>query len=148
MENYFTNELKNLQKELLNLKTSKQKSAGQLTFYETSTPISVPLSLNQTQIFATGKTIYRLTPNTDLLFFITLDWYYTDISKANLVPRQTRTLAVRKWIENNYIMISIMGYGTQGQNSDVETLKNGGSVVLTATMNIRATDLFNLEKIL
>lgn len=145
MENYFNNETARMTREITTLKTAAQKSSGQIEMASKSISVSIPLSLNASQTSASGSAYFVIKSSKPVISFVTLDHYYDDITKANLTPRQTRSLSIVKYVAPNGIGVRVLGYGTQGPNSDVTTLINGGSVTLTATMTINCTDDFNIE---
>lgn len=145
MDNYFSSEIAKMMKEITTLKTASQKSAGQIEVSSKTVSVSVPLSLNASQTVASGSAYYVIKSLKPVISFVTLDHYYDDIAKANLAPRQSRSLSVIKYVSADGIGIRILGYGTQGPNSDVATLINGGSITLTATMTIKCTDEFVVE---
>lgn len=146
MENYFNSQIASMSREITTLKTASQKSAGQIEVASKSINISIPLSLNASQTTASGDIYFLIKSSKPVISFVTLDHYYDDIAKANLTPRQTRSLSVSKYVSPNGIGIRVLGYGTQGPNSDVSTLINGGSVTLTATMTVKCTDDFSIEE--
>lgn len=149
MQNYFDNELKTIERELIRLKTSQQKFAGEVPLVTKSINVDLPLSLNTTRTTARGEKKLKIIVDKPSLFVATLAHYYDDVTKSADDPRTTRMMYhfVSK-ISNNQYLVDVVAYGTQrGNNNDVQTLINGGSVVLSNTLTVTATDDFRLEEI-
>lgn len=148
MDNYFDSELNKIEREIKQLKTAQQKFAGQVPTIAKSVSISIPLSLNASQTAASGSAMYRITTTSDTYLMATLAKYYDDITLNTSYPVKTRSMILRlgKYNSNQYLIL-IYARGTGGSDSDVSTLKNGGSVTLTNTLTVRGTDEFSLEAI-
>lgn len=148
MDNYFSRELERIGKEIRQLKTAKQKSAVEVPSTTKSVAISIPLELNQSQTTASGKAIYRITSANQTYLVATLEKYYDDVMLNTEFPRKTRSMIIQfgKSSNNNYIVL-ITARGTGGPDSDVTTLKNGGSVTLTNTLTVRGMDDFSIERL-
>lgn len=147
MQNYFDNEIKNIERELVRLKTSQQKFAGQVPLVTKSVQVAIPLTLNQARTTARGEKLYKLIVDKPMLFVATLAKYYDDVTKSEDYPRTTRMIYhfVSKISASQYL-IEIVAYGTQiGAGNDVTTLMNGGSITLNNTLTVTATDEFRLE---
>ena len=149
MQDYFEHEFSQMEKELTQLKTSMLRSASEIAFEKKSIQVNIPLSLNSSQTSANGSVVFQVNSNSTLLVFPTLSQYYDDISLAGRIPNETRWLQVNEGMMNDGTeLIEVYGNGTQtGTNNDVETLINGGSVTLNATLTVYATDSFTLEQI-
>lgn len=147
MQNYFENEIKNMERELVRLKTAAQRSSAVVSTVSQSVDISISLSLNAAQTSASGQVRYRISTESDALVSMTLAKYYDDVNIGWQVPRATRVIILEKSVMGSDIIATIIGTGTQGANSDVSTLINGGSVTLTTTMTVMATDNFTIERI-
>ena len=148
MQNYFDTELKNIKKELIGLKTSQQKFAGAVPLVTKSIQIDMPLSLNQAQTTAKGELYYQISFDKPTLFTVSFAKYYDDVTKSEDYPRTTRVMYfyVSKLSTKSYL-VNALAYGTQwGEGNDVRTLINGGSVVLSNTLTVTATDDFRLEQ--
>jgi hypothetical protein len=149
MENYFCNEIKNIKRELTQLKTSQQRFAGEVPLVSKNARVSLELSLNQSQTVAIGEKFWKLTMEKESLFVVSLQKYYDDVTKSEEYPRTTRviTFEVGKSGEREYL-IHVIGYGTQwGDNNDVDTIRGGGRVTLENVLTVKSTDDFNLEEI-
>lgn len=150
MQNYFDRELSQMEKELLRLKTSQQKFAGSVPTIEKSIQISIPLGLNSSQTVAEGEKLYKIISEGNVLAFPTLAKYYDDITKSTSVWALTRYFTLRLGILDGNFCFLIYAQGTgfgYGQNSDVQTLINGGTVTLQNTLTVAATDDFTLEEV-
>lgn len=141
MQDYFERELLNIKREITYLKTAMQKSAGIVETTSQSVSLNLPLSLDEYQINATGRARFRVISSDDILMMTTLNWYYEDITKSSDYPRTTRYGDVITFYDDTPI-IRVIVRGTQ---SDVNTLKNGGSVSVNVVLTVRATDEFTLE---
>lgn len=142
MQNYFDRELSQMEKELLRLKTSQQKFAGSVPTAQKSVQISVQLALSGGGNTATGYVYCKISSENKLLAFPTLAKYYDDITQYTITPRTTRAFIMEPYYIDNELFIYIRAYGT---SNDVQTLKNGGTVTLTNTLTVVATDDFELE---
>ena len=141
MQDYFERELLNIKREMTYLKTAMQKSAGIVETTSHSVSLNLPLSLDEYQINASGHARFGVNSSDNILMMTTLNWYYDDITKASDLPRTTRHADVITFYDGRPI-IRVIVRGTQ---SDVNTLKNGGSVSIDVILTVRATDEFTLE---
>lgn len=144
MENYFSNEIKNIKSELTNLKTASQKSATTMQTVSQSVQVNIPLSLHDTY-FADGEVTYKISADTEALFSFTLDKYYDDIYYdllAVMHPRIRGILPIKN--EDNSLFLLVQAVGDE---NDVQTLTNGGSVTITNTLTIRATAPFTITQV-
>lgn len=148
MDNYFEREIMTLEREIRQLKTAQQKSAGQVPTIFKSISFNVPLSLNSSQTTAHGSAAFRVTTTDNCLIIPTLAKYYDNIALAEYIPLKTRymTITIGKIAQYTYL-IELSARGTEGANSDVSTLIGGGSVVLDNTLTVQSTDEFTLERI-
>lgn len=148
MDNYFEREIMTLEREIRQLKTAQQKSAGQVPTIYKSISFNVPLSLNSSQTIARGSAAFKVTTADNCLIIPTLAKYYDNVALAEYLPLKTRymVLAIGKLAPNTYL-IELSARGTEGANSDVSTLIGGGSVVLDNTLTVQSTDEFTLERI-
>lgn len=146
MDNYFERELMNIEREIRQLKTSQQKFAGQVPTTFQSISIRIPLRLNSSRTSASGQARYRITTVQNSFVVATLAKYYDNILVFSELPRKTRSmsLVIGKASANVYI-VQILANGTEGANSDVATLINGGSVELENTLTVQSTDEFTVE---
>lgn len=148
MDNYFEREIMTLERELRQLKTAQQKSAGQVPTIFKSISFNVPLSLDSSQTMARGSAAFKVTTVDNCLIIPTLAKYYDNVALAEYIPLKTRymTITIGKLAQNTYL-IELSARGTEGANSDVSTLIGGGSVVLDNTLTVQSTDEFTLEQI-
>lgn len=149
MQNYFDREIAQLEKELLRLKTAQQKFAGQVPTISKSIDVSVPLHLSISGFAAIGEKVYKINVNGDSAFYTsTLAHYYDDVTKHGTVPLETRYMTVINTFRDNNYYVTVSGNGTTyGPNNDLETLRNGGSVILTNKLTIICTDDFTIEEV-
>lgn len=148
MDNYFEHEIITLEQELRQLKTAQQKSAGQVPTIHKSLSFRVSLSLNSSQAIARGSAAFKVTTTNNCIIIPTLAKYYDNIALAEYIPLKTRymVLTIGKLSQNEYL-IKLSARGTEGVDSDVTTLQNGGSVVLENSLTVQSTDNFTLEQI-
>lgn len=147
MNDYFEREFLALERELLRLKTSAQRSSGTVVTTKTVQPISVQLvDLNT---YCRGYTYYVIEPETDSIVNITLDWYYEDVSKEWQVPRVSRSFGVNKIIQpSGKIILEFYAYGTTwstDNSDDLSRLRNGETVIITANATIQSTNEFTIR---
>ena len=146
MDNYFDREILQMERELLRLKTSQQKFAGSVPTVKKSIQISVPLALAGGGMTARGQIYCKIVPDSTALFYPTLAKYYDDVTLFPYVEDRTRSFSMEMFQNGDDLYLEIRAIGTNyGQNNDVATLKNGGSVSLTNTITVVATDDFEME---
>ena len=146
MDNYFDKEILQMERELLRLKTSQQKFAGSVPTVKKSIQISVPLALSGGGMTARGQIYCKIVPENTALFYPTLAKYYDDVLLFPYTENRTRYFSIEVYHNGDDLFIEIRANGTNyGQNNDVDTLRNGGSVSLTNTLTVVATDNFELE---
>lgn len=146
MENYFDSEIKNIEREIVNLTTSMQKSA--IVAPTVVQTVQVTRSL---QSGGSDKAFYnarfRVTTNTRALVMATLDSYFDDITLNDRVwvpDTRSAWLYVSK-ISRTVYYVNISFRGKDGDNT---TISGGGSVQMTRTLTVRCTDEFTLEELL
>ncbi len=147
MNDYFEREFLSLERELLRLKTSSQRSSGTVVTTKTVQPISVQLvDLNT---FCRGYSYYVIEPKNASIVNITLDWYYEDVSKEWQVPRVSRSFGFNKIIQpSGNIVLEFYAYGTTWStdgSDDLSRLKDGETVILTANATIQSTNDFTIR---
>lgn len=146
MDNYFDREILQMERELLRLKTSQQKFAGSVPTVKKSIQISVPLALAGGGFTARGEIQCKITLDHISLVYPTLAKYYDDVLLSPYVGDRTRYFSMEMYHNGDDRILQIVAHGTNyGQNNDVATLKNGGSVSLTNTITVVATDDFEME---
>lgn len=145
MENYFDREIKQINQEILMLKTSSQKSAGIVPTTAKTISLNVGLSLNSSRTDCSGSATYRVLTDSNSLLMITLDKYYDDVTKNQDFPRTTR---YTNWVisrdNNDIFYLRVYSYGNQ---TDLNNLKNGNTVSVPVKLSIRSTDNFELVEI-
>lgn len=146
MDNYFDREILQMERELLRLKTSQQKFAGSVPTVKKSIQISVPLALAGGGMTARGQIYCKIVPENTALVYPTLSKYYDDVLLFPYVEDRTRSFSMEMYHNGDDLYLEIRAIGTNyGQNNDVDTLRNGGSVSLTNTITVVATDDFEME---
>lgn len=143
MNNYFDEEIKRVERELLQLATASQKSASVTPTIAKTTSFNIPLSLAASGYSSYGETTYKIIPRSGSLLSVTLDRYYDDIIDNHVVPPTTRI--VRVIFGKNTAGSYIARIYVNGNNSDTQTLKGGGSVNVPVKMTVRSTDDFSVE---
>lgn len=144
MENYFSNEINHVKKELTRLKTTAQKSAGTITTASQSIQVNIPLSL-RSPVDAMGEVDYKIITESNALVSFTLDKYYDDIHYDLLPiihPRERHILPLQMDANTIYLVVQ-----AQGDGNDIQTLTDGGSVTITNTLTIRCTTPFTIEQV-
>jgi len=145
MQNYFENEIKRLENELLYLKSSMKKTAGVIGLYRQY--IEVPMVLEDDGGVVPYKiTFYKVVANSiDQLFFVTIDEYYGDnLAPGNTRYGQVRYKYVQTRIQNNQLLLRLVARGTY---DDQATIEGGGTVNLPIKMTVYSTDEFSLEPV-
>lgn len=146
MENYFSSEITQIEKELTRLKTSMSKSAGVIQTVTKSVDVEVPLALNTGLTTATGSVSYRIRPEKDAIIVCTLNWYSEDVTKDYMIPRIVRNVYLRENMDGEDRIVKVNAIGTQfGDNNDVQKLINGQSVSVGVKLTIQATCEFTME---
>lgn len=141
MQEYFERELKNITREITQLKTSQQKSAGVVPTASETVHLTILLALNTYQTVAYGSVVYEVVTDVPALVMPTLDWYYEDITQALNV--NIRYLSIVMGLSNSgHTMIEIAAHGN---SQDIINLINGQSVSLQANLTVRSTAEFRLE---
>lgn len=145
MEEYFSQEVKNLKRELTNLKTIAQKSAAVIQTAAQTVNVSMTLKLNDVGSTASGGAYYIVKPENEAIITCTLTKYCDDPSQRVNFPATIRYFDVlqNKLNDTDYI-IYVFGHGDA---SDRATLSGGGSVILTNALTIMATAPFTVEAI-
>lgn len=144
MDEYFTREIKRIRRELTDLKTADQKSAGVTPTTAQTISVSIPLSLTSADI-ASGTAHIKVTTGADALIMATLDSYYDDITQANNYPATTRSVQLlQDYLGEGIIVLRLVA---EGNANDRSTLAGGGSVSITKQLTVRATEPFTLEQI-
>lgn len=146
MDNYLDREIKQLNKEILALKTSAQKSAGIVPTVMQTFGVTIQLRIQSTApLSCSGMAEYVITTENDALLMVTLDKYYDDITKVSDDPRTTRNadLYLSKYNDGKMSLI-VSSYGTY---DDAVTIQDGGSVSISRQVTIRCTSDFTIERI-
>lgn len=153
MDNYFDNEIKQLQKEIINLKTSGTKSAEIVETISQTIPISMQLSLGQssTPPGAVAQKYFEIETDDNALVMITLDHYYDDINEAwQVLPKVTARYfdMTRFEFQNGNIGVRLIAYGTNtGADNDAEKISGGQVVTMSCNMTVRCTTNFSLREV-
>lgn len=150
MDNYFDSEFNNLEKELLRLKTSGQKSASSIKTISKTIHISVNLQYEDIS-WPTGSARatkhYRIITNNDAIIIPTLSWYYGDVTEGANVYFTTRKIRVDMGLLQNYYAVRLYFIGTeQGDNSDAARTKRGETVTVSVDMTVLSTQDFTIEE--
>lgn len=146
MDDYFDREIKQLNQEILYLKTSVQRSAGAVPIISKTITVEVPLVLKGDIVYTcSGVVDYVITPAGDSPIMATLDRYFDDITKATTYPPQTRqSNVILGGRTDETIALTVTA---QGDRNDVATLQGGGSVTLSYQLTIRAMNDFIIERL-
>lgn len=146
MNNYFDSEINNLNREILFLKTSGQKSAATVRTMAQSVSITVQLRLQGSSRVG-AQANFEVTADSEALVMATLDKYFDDITiNDHGWGSRTRTtkILLYKPMENT----TLINIAFEGDNQDVITIRDqGGTVEMSTTLTVRCTDNFTLERI-
>ena len=143
MQNYFDNEIKNIVRELLALKTASTVSSIPLELIQHSVQISIPLQLSIYQTTATGAVAYKIVSDEDLIVYPYLSWYYENIYDIE-VTGEHRYLRMMSLFQDGAPLIFI---NARGSENDIQRMIGGESITLTATLTVVATRNFTMEKV-
>lgn len=143
MQNYFDNEIKNIERELLALKTASTVSSIPLELIQRSVQISIPLQLSIYQTTATGAVAYKIVSDEDLIVYPYLSWYYENIYDIE-VTGEHRYLRTMSLFQDGAPLILI---NARGSENDIQRMIGGESITLTANLTVVATRNFTMEKV-
>lgn len=144
MREYFDQEIKMLEKEITALKTSMAKSAGMIVMAEKTVDVTISLTLpSDTAIAPSGVAQVQAAGVGGGFLMATLDKYYDDISLAS-GDYDTRKRWIWLSMADGTIVVNI---GASGTWEDGQTIRQGGSVSITAKLTVQATEDFTLEAI-
>lgn len=143
MQNYFDNEIKNIERELLALKTASTVSSIPLELIQRSVQISIPLQLSIYQTTATGAVAYKIVSDEDLIVYPYLSWYYENIYDIE-VTGEHRYLRMMSLFQDGAPLIFI---NARGSENDIQRMIGGESITLTANLTVVATRNFTMEKV-
>lgn len=143
MQNYFDNEIKNIERELLALKTASTVSSIPLELKQKTIQISIPLHLSIYQTTATGAVAYKIVSDGDLIIYPYLSWYFENIYDVN-VEGEIRYLRLANLYQDGAPVVLIRARGSE---EDIKKMVGGESITLTAKLTVVATRDFTLEKI-
>lgn len=145
MNDYFESEIKKIQKEILDLKTSAQKSA--IVVPSVSKTVNIKLKL---EIIDSGNprasTSFLIETNSRALVFATLNQYFDDIYlNDHLWSPNTRKakILISKISKLEYFV----GVDFEGNEDDWVTIRGGGTVEMSRTLTVRCTDDFRMTEI-
>ena len=151
MEQYFEREFLAIERELSMLKTAAQQSSGVVETTTKTTSLTISLSIDSSGLTCSGYARYRVKPDKDAIIIATLDWYHQNVADEWKPFRTSRSISLNKFaLPNGYIGIEITVAGTNSstdQSDDLSKLEKGQSVNVSATMTIKCTDEFTLEKV-
>lgn len=144
MDNYFDSEIKRTNKEILNLKTSGQKSAVTVPVSKKTIDITVSLELMGSGNPRAYKS-YRVETNSRALVFATLDKYFDDIMindhRWNPDTRKARVYVVKVSKLVYYVNIMFIGDG-----NDYNVVSGGGTARMSRTLTVKCTDNFTMTE--
>lgn len=145
MREYFSQEIKSLEDELLALKSAMAKSAGVIMLHKEEMSLNIAFD-NDGDIGPPSKvvSIKIISGENRPLYFVTLDKYYDDLSPGSTEFGRTRHRWFRLEEVNGNILIKLTVIGTE---DDRITLNTGGSVVVPVKLTVYGTNLFSLEAI-
>lgn len=146
MDNYLDREIKQMNREILALKTSAQKSAGIVPTVMQTFGVTLQLQVDSTTpLTCSGMAEYLITTESDAIIMVTLDKYSDDITKESYSPRTTRGYDyLLSKLNNGKTSLIISVYGTY---DDAVAIQGGGSVSLSSQVTVRSTSNFTIERI-
>lgn len=143
MENYFDSEIKYLEKELIALKTSMQRSAGVVPIVRKTLALSIPLELNSAQTLSNGEVAVKVTTGGDSALIIpTLDKYENNIY-------YDPTFAIQDGWANVELGVTpsggqLVNVFVRGSDSDTQALISGGTVVKSVKLTVQCSEEFEM----
>lgn len=147
MNDYFDQEIKMLNREILQLKTSVQKSAGVMPIVSKTVTVDIPLVLHVAEIgpsTCSGRVDFLVDAAGNSPVMATLNKYFDDITKSQGWPYKTRqgmiTLGAR---QDGRIGVAVVA---RGDETDVAHMESGASITLTYQLTIRALNDFTIER--
>lgn len=145
MDNYFDQEVKMIQKELVRLKTSAQKSAGMVPTVSKSVNLNIPLVLDSLSMICSGTVVYKVNVSEDALIVPTLDWYYGDVMQNDHLPYTTRAAnaVFGRYSDGSYVVMVTV----RGTMDDSIAISGGSSISVPVVLTVRCSDTFTLEAI-
>lgn len=150
MENYFDREIKGIERELLYLKTSAQKSAGVVKTVSKTLPITVTLVDDHSASYPTARAWkhYQINSDETAITIPSLDWYFQDITKASTSFYTTRQIEMCHVIlPNGKDGLRLHIFGTENSpGSDGERVGNGETVRVSFNLTVRSTADFTIEE--
>lgn len=153
MNNYFEQEIKRLEREVLRLKTSGQKSAGVIEMVTQTIPVSIKLEVDPSVSVpsAAGQKYYKIINESNALVIPTLDWYYQDVNNAwrGRLSVYSRYLDMSDVIySDGYVGVRIRAIGTNvGANNDGIRVANGETVMVDCNLTVISSDNFTIEEV-
>lgn len=151
MQDYFENEVKRVERELLWLKTSGQKSASAIA--TTSRTLHLNVNLQYEEIsWPTGSARaskwFQVVPENDAIIIPTLSWYHGDINQAADIEIMTREIRLDIGIVNGKYTIGLYFIGTEkGDNSDAARTKRGETVTVSVDLTVVSTSNFTITEV-
>ena len=145
MENYFDSEIKRLQREIKNLKTTGQKSAANVPIVTKTLSIELELKLGGSGNPRAHKD-YVITTNSEALVMATLDKYFDDIyindHQWNPDTRKS-SVGVGYYDYCSYsVRVNFFGDG-----NDYIAVRDGRTLKMSRTLTISCTDDFNIREL-
>jgi hypothetical protein len=151
MEQYFDNEIKNMERELLYLKTASQKSASAIKTISKTVSVSANLEYQDIS-WPTGSARankwYKVTTSDDAIIIPTLSWYHGDVTQAADIEYVTRKIQMATGIIDGNFTIGLYFVGTEkGDNSDAARTKRGETVTVTVDLTVLCTQDFQIQEV-
>lgn len=150
MDDYFNREFTFLEKELVRLKTSAQKSAGSVKMLSKTVTVSVDLVFEDTGVLprTRASAYYEVITDNDAIIIPTLDWYNGDITKAAAVGFTTRKITMATGIlRSGNFGIKLYFTGSEGDaNSDGERAKRGETITISVNLTVSASQDFTIRR--
>ena len=145
MENYFSTEVSRLNREILQLKSSNQKSAQALSAISMVENISLDLAVSGSDE-VTALAAWSITMDSESLVFVSLDKYYDDITiNDHQAPERSRSRKLHLFFTSP--TSAIVGITMRGNSSDVVSIRDqGGKVTMGATLTVTCTGNFTMER--
>lgn len=147
MNDYFEREIKSLEREIIALKTSTQKSAGNLELISKTIHISIPLELDEYQTGASGSKTYIVRKDSEEIVVAYLDWYTDDITKDwmdTYLQGSVRAGRINHGVYNGADVFRVSAYGNR---NDIDAMIGGASITISMNMTVKCTNNFSLEAI-
>jgi len=147
MNDYFERELKSLEAELTQLKTSKQKSSATMDLVTKVIPVSVSLEVGEQEVAAYGYEYYVAKSDGENIIFGYLSWYSEDVQKNWISPYEPDSVRQAQVDLAKYNDDILLKVAVRGSRRDFDALAGGSSVVANMNLVVIGVKEFEVQKL-